>query len=470
MGTVSGRYEIFDILSQDADGVVFHAEDRQTGAEVALRRFFPFGAGGGGLEGEERTAYEIAVRRLIGIAHPALRNVIDGGIDPVDGMPFLVTEWLEGEQLSKRLAERPLSPASAKSLAQFALDACQLLSELFQEEAVWIETAADTIILVAQDQNRPITFWISPLRWLGQSRERHGLGSLLQLVEEATGWRGCVVQDSAGDGLGAWVKALRKDPFRWNLAEARAALEDPLSFTRAEMVPQGTSADPPTIRPLSPAAPTIRPPLPRIPVAPPRSPRWPWFVAALLTVAAGTFVFLQAKKPDQPPPAAILASGKPADRQPETPANPTAAAEDRTLSPAEIASARAAQLASGKADTPATPPTGTAGFASEELNRRLIEIGTSLRGSLGETAEFEGRVLRVRASNSGKTLYLEFGSSVEPNALCARHMPQDIDAARGTFDALAGKNVRIRGIVVADPSGRIAINLESIEAVTVLDP
>ena len=468
---MSGRYEIFDILGQDADGVIFHAEDRQTGAEVALRRFFPFGAGGGGLEGEERTAYEIAVKRLIGVSHPALRNVLDGGIDPVDGMPFLVTEWLDGQPLSQRLAERPLSPGSAKSLAQFALDACQLLSNLFQEEAVWIETATDTIVLVPQDPDRPITFWISPLRWLGQSRDRHGLGSLLQLVEESTGWKGCVVQDSAGDGLGAWVKALRKDPFRWTLAQARAALDEPWTYTHETRPARSTEADPPTIVPPSAALPTIRQPAPAIQVAPPKATLWPWFVAAGMTLAAGAFIFWQAQKlPKIDPPApAVVAKEDSPGPAPAAPSPPQP--EDRTLTPAELASARAAQLAEEIKQFPLLPPPGTAGFASEELNQRLIEIGTQLRETPGRTAQIEGRVYQVRASNSGKTLYVEFGSSVEPNAICARLIPDGKGAEiRKELEEHVGKIVRIRGKVVEDPSGRVAIDLNSSDSITVVDP
>ena len=90
------RYEIQEMLSQDAQGVVFLAVDRESGADVVLRRFFPFGPGGKGLMGEEREAYTAAVERLKGLAHPAMRTILEGGCDPVDGMPYLVTEWVEG--------------------------------------------------------------------------------------------------------------------------------------------------------------------------------------------------------------------------------------------------------------------------------------------------------------------------------------------------------------------------------------
>ena len=98
------RFEILDILAQDEQGVVFHALSKEDGSEVVLRRFFPFGADGGGREGEEQKVYLAAIERLKTVEHPTLRRVLDGGADPVDGMPFLVTEWIEGRPLAEHLA------------------------------------------------------------------------------------------------------------------------------------------------------------------------------------------------------------------------------------------------------------------------------------------------------------------------------------------------------------------------------
>jgi hypothetical protein len=90
------RFEIEDIVDQDASGVVFRAVDSSTGREVALRRFFPFGPDGGGLEGDEQLAYGNAVEILTGLQHPGLRAVVGGGCDSVDGLPFIATEWIDG--------------------------------------------------------------------------------------------------------------------------------------------------------------------------------------------------------------------------------------------------------------------------------------------------------------------------------------------------------------------------------------
>jgi len=57
---VAGRYEILDILAQDKSGIVFHAEERESGRSVVLRRFFPYGPEGGGLQEAERAAYMAA--------------------------------------------------------------------------------------------------------------------------------------------------------------------------------------------------------------------------------------------------------------------------------------------------------------------------------------------------------------------------------------------------------------------------
>ena len=226
---VAGRYEILDILAQDKGGVVFHAEERESGRSVVLRRFFPYGPDGGGLQEAERAAYMAALDRVKDFRHPTLRTIIDGGCDPVDGMPFLVTEWVEGQRLSELLKSRPLSPGSTKALITHAIEASKELTQAFGEEAVWVEAAPESVLLPAEEGD-VITFWICPMKWLASPEERGGLLPLARLAEKALHWRGKPVAGTA-EGLGTWVKAVRTNPNRWSLDEALQALHEPLTLS-----------------------------------------------------------------------------------------------------------------------------------------------------------------------------------------------------------------------------------------------
>ena len=218
------RFQIDDLIVQDSSGVVFHALDTETGKTVAVRRFFPFGADGGGLNAEEQAAYNIAVGRLAGLNHPALRSVICGGCDPVDGMPFIATEWVEGESLQTFVDQGPLSPELATEIITQALEVCELLSHVLAEEAVWVETELQTIIIGNEQSGRRFTFWISPLKWLGTHDGPRGLESMVTLTEEIMGWKGQAVHDYAGRGLGGWIKWLRGAAATTTLHEARETL------------------------------------------------------------------------------------------------------------------------------------------------------------------------------------------------------------------------------------------------------
>lgn len=214
------RFHIEDIAAQDLSGVVFRALDTETGRTVAVRRFFPFGMDGGGLQAEDQTAYNIAIGRLAGIRHPALRSVVFGGCDPIDGMPFIATEWHDGEPLQSLIEYGPLPEKTANTLVANALEICELLSRALAEEAVWVETELQTIV----GNGRQFTFWISPLKWLGVGEESRGLESIVNLTEEIMGWKDQDMSDHAGRGLGGWLKWLRAAAATTTLHEARKML------------------------------------------------------------------------------------------------------------------------------------------------------------------------------------------------------------------------------------------------------
>jgi serine/threonine protein kinase len=142
-------FEIQDIAYQNKDGISFRALDKSTGQIVSLRRFFPFGQdenGGVGLDLEESKDFTSACKRLSEINHPALRKTIFGDTDPIDGMPYIVTEWVDGgSPLVDVIRNHTMDPIMIIGLVRQALDVCMAISTVFESEAVWIDTKLEAI-------------------------------------------------------------------------------------------------------------------------------------------------------------------------------------------------------------------------------------------------------------------------------------------------------------------------------------
>ena len=98
---VAGRYELVERAGSGGMGVVYRAVDRQTGRTVALKLLEREGA-----DDHARFAREIELLRSLD--HAAIVSYLDHGALP-DGVPYLVTEWLDGHDLDARLAEGALS-------------------------------------------------------------------------------------------------------------------------------------------------------------------------------------------------------------------------------------------------------------------------------------------------------------------------------------------------------------------------
>lgn len=218
------RFTLQDLVAQNESGVVYRALDTVTDQTVGVRRFFPFGHEGGGLDEEQQIAYAVAIERLAGIRHLAMRSIVLGGCDPVDQMPFIVTEWIEGFSLRAYAGFEPLNHKDAIQILTHALEICEVLSEVFVEEGVWIETDLDSIIVGNEGSGRGATFWISPLKWLGAERHEPGMGALIRLTEELMHWQERDVPDHAGGGLAAWLKWLRQASETTTLHQAREML------------------------------------------------------------------------------------------------------------------------------------------------------------------------------------------------------------------------------------------------------
>lgn len=100
---IAGRFEIERAASSGGMGTVYRARDLRTGQTVALKLLHPQSA-----SGQDATRLMIESQLLAELRHPRIVSYIAHGRTPT-GHPFLAMEWLDGEDLSKRLLRQPLT-------------------------------------------------------------------------------------------------------------------------------------------------------------------------------------------------------------------------------------------------------------------------------------------------------------------------------------------------------------------------
>lgn len=218
------RYHIDELVTQDLRGVVFQGIDGETGASVALRRFLPSGADSGGLDAKKQDAYLKAVATMKQVTHPSLRAVLDGGCDPVDGMPYLVTQWTEGETLREWMAGHgSMSPETARHVIGRLLDVCIELSNVFGREDLWVETTLASVIVrpaTGEHAMPDVSFWICPWRWFGGKTNDDWRSGVADFVEALLGGPGRANADPRNATLLVWVQRIRHQ----EITTLRAAL------------------------------------------------------------------------------------------------------------------------------------------------------------------------------------------------------------------------------------------------------
>ena len=101
-----GKYEILRTLGQGAMGEVYLAHHPAIGREVAIKTILPNVAKGEDAEGRFRREAEAAGQ----LNHPNLVTIFDFDKDPVQGVLFLVMEFVKGDDLEDLIREKALSP------------------------------------------------------------------------------------------------------------------------------------------------------------------------------------------------------------------------------------------------------------------------------------------------------------------------------------------------------------------------
>lgn len=426
--------------------MVYRAVDRRTGGLVAVRRLLPRGHTGAGFDEPAAERFAAAMTVLAGINCPALRRVVAWGVDRVDRVPFIVTEWLEGESLATLLERGVLSSAAARRLAEAGLTAQAALDAA---GGGWqLDSSADAVIMTGDDRDYRFSFWV--VTPPGSEAGAEVVSELAGLLERGLGWQGVLPAASAGDGLAGWVRSVRQE--RPTAAQALRSLARAKAAAQQQPARPATAGPTPAGRP-APAAPAT--------AAAGRRAIW-WAAAACLVLAlvAGGWWF--ARRSHARAPGAVAGAGSTAGL---TRAAPTPAGTGRagTGLDAAAASARAAELARIVATGEATDvPARVFGPAD----------GGLLRGLVGRHVMFKGVVREVRQSASGKSRYLEFSATRGLDDVCGRMWARDDQGlSLNALQPLVGRNIALHGKVeIEQGTGRVVIHLDTRDQIEELAP
>ncbi|WP_394833708.1 protein kinase [Pendulispora rubella] len=138
---LGGRWLLDRLLREGGMGAVYRARDLETGADVAVKVVL-------GLDPHVASRFAREVRALAQLRHPRIVRYVGHG---VADLPYLVMEWLQGEDLSARLARGSLDPKDTVALARAVAGA---LAAAHREGLVHRDIKPANIFLVDRDPAR----------------------------------------------------------------------------------------------------------------------------------------------------------------------------------------------------------------------------------------------------------------------------------------------------------------------------
>ena len=153
---VDGRFIIEALAGAGGMGEVFKAHDGVDGGLCALK------VQARGASRGDRARFAQEASTLAGLRHPGIVRYVAHG--EADGRPWIAMEWLEGEDLGRRLVRGPLDVAEALALGERVADA--LGAAHAQGICVHRDLKPDNLFLVggAIDAVKIIDFGIARIR------------------------------------------------------------------------------------------------------------------------------------------------------------------------------------------------------------------------------------------------------------------------------------------------------------------
>lgn len=165
-GTRFGPYEIVGWIGAGGMGEVYRARDTRLGRDVALKLI----SAAASADPSRVRRFEQEARAAAAIAHPNILAVYDVGVQ--DGIPYIVSELLEGESLRSRLRGGALPVRRAIDIARHAAEG---LAAAHDKDIVHRDVKPDNIFITTDWRVKLLDFGIAKLNASADDPGRTGL-------------------------------------------------------------------------------------------------------------------------------------------------------------------------------------------------------------------------------------------------------------------------------------------------------
>src|ERR671938_1323650 len=154
IGAVLDNYKIVDKLGAGGQGTVYRAIDQKLGRTVVVKVLPP-----------ELTAREANLKRFerearlaSALDHPNICTIFD--LNQVDGLHFIVMQYVEGKNVRQLVAGRPLELKSALLIAIQVADA---LASAHKRGIIHRDIKAGNVMVTSQGQVKILDFGLAKL-------------------------------------------------------------------------------------------------------------------------------------------------------------------------------------------------------------------------------------------------------------------------------------------------------------------
>jgi hypothetical protein len=240
VGTVLGHYEVRGLLGAGGMGEVYRAWDGRLRREVAVKVLQP----GAAADASRLQRFEQEARAAGALNHPNITAVYDIGAQ--DGLPYIVSERLEGDTLRNRLNAGSITPAKA---IEYAIQIARGLSAAHERGIVHRDLKPENVFVCGDGVIKILDFGVAKLK---EEVAEHG-AETVTLDTQASAIVGTAAYMSPEQIRGAPVDA-RSDIFALGvvlhemLAGSRPFAGDTLSELHTSILRDDPEPLPPRVR------------------------------------------------------------------------------------------------------------------------------------------------------------------------------------------------------------------------------